>query len=94
MNIRIRYSDDSLFGHNDPDDEGINAIVSRAQFEEALVNAFYDEYPKAEIEIVHGINDDHSVDGQHDTVECEYVGNLINKVWDSWEWIEYNEEVE
>ena len=90
--IRVRYSDDSIFGHADPDDEGIDAIVSRAQFEEALVNAFYAEYPEAEIEIIHGINDDHNADGQTDTNDAENVGNIVNTVWDSWEWLAYTNE--
>ena len=90
--IRIRYSDDSIFGHADPDAEGIDAAASRELFEENLVNAFYDEYPDAEVEIIHGTHDDHDADGHTDTIDAEYVGNLINKVWESYEWLQYTYE--
>lgn len=90
--IKVEYSDDSIFGHADPDDEGIDAQASRALFEENLIDAFYDEYPEAEVEFVHGINDRHSADGRRNTTDAENVGDLINKVWESWEWLAYTDE--
>jgi len=94
QHIKVEYSDDSLFGHVDPDDEGIDASTSRAQFEEALVNLFYDEFPWCEVEFSRGINDRHVVDGHEDTEIAATVGQMIEKVWSSWDWLEYTEELD
>jgi len=86
MHIKIEYSIASLFGT--ADSEEYDEAASIVNWEQALVNAFYDEYPAAELEVVQGITDRHSVNGQTDHDECAYIGDLINKVWSSWDWIE------
>ena len=86
MHIKIEYSTASLFGTADPEEH--DEAASIANWEGSLVDAFYDECPQAEVEIVHGIIDRHTVNGQTDHDECAYVGDLINKVWESWEWLE------
>jgi len=85
--IKIEFSDDGIFGSYTEDD--VDRPASVASFIENLENAFEVEYPGAEIEIVYGINDRHRADGRADTVEAEYVGNLINKVWESYDWLVY-----
>ena len=86
MNITIEFSTSSLFGTNDPEEYDEHASI--ANFEASLVDAFYDEYPKAEVTIIHGITDRHEVDGRTDDDECAWVGDLIEKVWSSWAWLE------
>ena len=84
--IKIEFSDDGIFG--DYTGEDVDRPASAQEFIECLEAAFYDEYPNAEIEIVYGISDRHSVDGRYDTTECAFVGDLINKVWSSWDWLQ------
>jgi len=84
--IKIEFSDDGVFGNYTAED--VDRPASVQNFTEALEAAFDDEYPNAKLEIIYGINDRHSVDGHYDSVECEYVGNLINKVWSSFDWLE------
>ncbi len=86
QHIKVEFSRDGLFGAINPGDEGINAEASAASFSENLTNAIYDEYPNADIEVIETINDRHSIDGQTDTIECRYLGALINKVWESYAW--------
>ena len=86
MNIHIEFSSASIFGTADPEEYDERASI--ANFEESLVNAFYDEYPEADVTISHGDIDRHSVDGRTDSDECAGVGALIDKVWSSWEWLE------
>jgi hypothetical protein len=45
------------------------------------------EFPAAEVEISHGINDRHMVDGMEDHADAEWVGEVINCVWSPFNWV-------
>ena len=90
--IRVRYSSDGLFGATNPAEERIDEAASVRTFGEYLVAALYDEYPDAEIVVEYGINDDHSANGQTDTDEAVDIGYIVNKVWESYSWIEGTDE--
>ena len=89
MFIKVEFSDDGLFGNHTAED--VDRKASAANFTTLLGYALSVEYPDAEVEIEHTINDVHRVDGQTDTVEAENVGNIINRVWESWEWLDGSE---
>ena len=88
--IKVEFSESGLFGSVNPADEGIDEKASIASFRENLENALTDAYPNDTIEVIHSINDVHSVDGRTDHEECPWIGALINKVWESWQWEVYD----
>jgi len=90
--IRVRYSSDGLFGATNPAEERIDEAASVRNFAEYLEAALYDEYPDAEIEIEYGINDDHSANGRTDSDEAVDIGCIVNRVWESYAWIEGTDE--
>lgn len=85
--IKIQYSDDALWGSTDPNADGYNSAESAAKFERLLTKALRSAWRGADIEIEHGINDSHAADGYTDTLDAERVGEIINQVWSSWEWV-------
>ena len=87
MEITVEFSDSALWGQTDPDEEGYGAEASARKFSRDLLAALAREYPKAEILVKGGINDRHMVDDREDTAEAENVGEIINEVWESWEWM-------
>jgi hypothetical protein len=86
MHIKVEFSTDSLFGYTDEEEYDVKASV--ASFQKNVVNALYDKYPDAEIEVANTSHDRVIIDGMTDHDECPWVDNLIHKVWESWEWLE------
>ena len=85
MHISIEYSDSALFG---PDSgEGYDVAASKDKFDEMLLARLEQEYPGADIEIRHGINDCHRVNGFEDHEEAVWVGEIINQVWAGFSWL-------
>ena len=87
MDITIKFSDDGLYGHVDPESENINEILSAVQYAEMTRAALKAAYPAATVEMIHGISDSHAVDGQEEHNECGWIGEIIHDVWRSWKWI-------
>jgi hypothetical protein len=83
--IKIEFSDDSIFGSYTSED--VDQEASAQSFMDHLEAALDHEYPGVEFNIERGINDRHSVDGQYDSREAEDVGLVINKVWESFDWL-------
>jgi len=79
MHIRVQFSQESLFGNNEPRPH---------HFAEALENHLYDEYPGAEIEILEGLAERVSVDGMTDHGEVPWINAIIERVWNGDDWLE------
>jgi len=86
MHIKVEFSEDSLFGGYSPENEGYDVAASVAQFAESLENHLYDEYPKAEVEVVTSINDRVLVDGFGDHDEVPWIDQIIEKVFNGDDW--------
>jgi len=86
MDIKVEFSTDSLFGYTDEEEYDVSASVTN--FEKSLGAALYDEYLDANVVIINNDNDRVSVDGMYDHNECPWINNIVNKVWESWEWLE------
>ena len=86
MEIRVEFSQDSLFGDVDPATEGIDANASAAQFAQALQDELQSNYPTADITVEESINDRVSVDGMFDHTEVPWIEEAIGQLWqdDSW----------
>ena len=86
MEIRVEFSQDSLFGDVDPAMEGIDANASAAQFAQALEDELQSNYPTADITVEESINDRVSVDGMFDHTEVPWIEEAIGQLWqdDSW----------
>ena len=86
MSIKIEWSSAALWGRTDPEAEGYDESASEQAFVEILDGYLTDEYPTAEIEIVHGINDRITVDGFTDHDDVPFIENLIDKTYNgNWE---------
>ena len=87
MRINVEFSDSGLWGSTDPDAEGYDAKASADKFAELVTVQLEQEYPGAEISVENTINDRHMVDDQEDCDEAEDLGEIINQVWESWNWM-------
>jgi hypothetical protein len=88
--IVIEYSDAGLFGDTDPETENINVMASHDEFERQVTEAMQAEYPGVEVVFEFGLEDSHAVDGQSDTYAAGVVGDIMNEVWNKWEWVVEN----
>ena len=79
MHIKVQFSQESLFGCDDPQPH---------HFAEALENHLYDEYPDAEIEIVEGIDGRVEVNGMATHEEVRQIEYIIERVWNGDDWLE------
>ena len=86
--IEVGYSTDSLFG-NDPDTvAGVDVPASIDQYNEMLITAIRAEWPTADIEVECGDNDYTRINGRADTIEVADLGEIISRVWESWDcWV-------
>jgi len=87
MEITVEFSEAALFGTVDPEEEGIDAAASVANFADALINHLYDAYPDAETEVTTSINDRVMVDGMEDHEEMPWIEDIIDKVFQGDDWI-------
>lgn len=86
MAIKIEWSSAALWGSTDPGVDGYDEQASERAFVEILDGYLTDEYPTAEVEIVHGINDRITVNGFTDHDDVPSIENLVNKTWNgNWE---------
>lgn len=91
--IDIEYSEASMFGTTDPDDENIDVAASLDAFEEALTAALAEHYPGVEPCFTRGINDTYSAqeaDGFPVDADTAFVGHTMGQVHGSWDWLRYN----
>jgi len=85
MHIKIEWSSSSLWGSTDP--EEYDWEQSEENYEQAVLNHLHDEYPDAEIEIVHGISDRVQVDGQEDHDEVPWIDQVLERVYNGDDWL-------
>lgn len=85
--IAVEFSDDGLWGRTDPKAEGYDAEASADAFEAGLTAALEREFPGAEISVEHSDTDQTAYDGMTDAVELTFVDAVVEKYWQSWEWM-------
>jgi hypothetical protein len=84
--ITVKFSDDGIFGNYTGED--VDRTASAASFAEHLEAALDHDYPNAEIEIAHGIDDSVSIDGRGDHDEVPWIEQTVNRVWESYDWLQ------
>ncbi len=85
MSIKVKYSHDGMWG--DAGSAGYDVKASYAKFEEMVETKLQQEFPGAEIEFVNGIEDKSTVDSDTSTQDAHTVQYLVNRVWESWDWL-------
>lgn len=77
MKIKIEYSEDAVLGYDAQVIAELDIEQSLDNFEEMLWGYVEDRYQEAEIEIVRGINDRVTVDGDTDHPEVTWIEDQI-----------------
>ena len=89
--ILVEYSEESLWGSVDPDEDGYNREASLIDFERLVREALVDRYPAAAVTFLRGINDRVSIHGKVDDEdwterEGPFVDDLVGRVYADFEW--------
>ena len=87
--ITVEFSEDSLFGGDDPEEAGIDTQASIANFQESLENYISHDYPGATVTVCCTINDRIIIDSQPESEhpEVPWVGELVSKCWHGDDWL-------
>ena len=85
MQVRVEFSEDSLFGDVDPATEGIHVEASIAQFIKALEATLREDYTN--VTVVLCSHDRVMVDGMPDHDEVPWINQTMEQVWSSWDWL-------
>lgn len=83
--ILIQYdnSDDAMYGGDTTD---VDYAASEAKFEKQLRAALKKAFPGSKITIETGYGR-YSVDGSTDTDDAVLVGEYVNRVWSTFDWL-------
>lgn len=87
--IKIQFSDDSLWGSDDPESGGYDEKASAEKYAEMIEAALRGAYPNARITVIRGLNDRteiYDTEGLPDSEERPFVDDIIGRVYHSWEW--------
>lgn len=86
MTIIISYTEDGMFGPAEENREGTDITASFARYEKMLTEKLQEQYPDAEIEFKNNDLQD-KVEIWPPSDEGPWVDEIVNQVWQSWEWI-------
>jgi hypothetical protein len=93
MDIRIQFSEDSLFAAADPADlAAVDVAASMHRYEHMLAKRLEGEFPGATVEIVQGNDCEYSVydnDGYPDDRAADAVHHIANQMYEGASWWVY-----
>lgn len=87
MDIRVRYTEDSLFGNVDPAAEAIDVDASLDKYNEMVQAAVAAEYPGSKISVGPGERARVIVDDDDDSYDALHIADIEARIWADWEWI-------
>jgi len=85
--IKVEFSESSLWGSVVAEDDGYDEMASEKQFAESLENHLTEQYPGVRIIVENSINDRVRVDGRTDRDEVQFVEKIIDTVWNGDDWM-------
>ena len=88
--ITVEFSKQGLWGPDDPAEGGYDEKASAEKFAAMLEKAIGDEYPGANVEVAHGINDKVVVYDEQDMPDDEeaaWVNQTVENVYQTFSWM-------
>lgn len=90
MDIRVQFSEDSLFsGADERDLAAVDVAASVTRYGDMLAKRLEGEFPGATVEIVQGNDNWYEVDGERDSREADIVYHIANQMYEGAQWWVY-----
>jgi hypothetical protein len=90
MDIRVQFSEDSLFsGADERDLAAVDVAASVTRYGDMLAKRLEGEFPGATVEIVQGNDNWYEVDGERDSREADIVYHIANQMYEGASWWVY-----